>query len=93
MIAAKRVDNFRKFAAELRGYPELKHQADAFEHALAHDDLIADTNSDMAAVLFGVEWILRQPRHIEEKIEQMGRLFALEGKVHIASMRDFTGWK
>jgi len=66
---------------------------DALEHAFAHDDLIADTNSDLAAVYFGIEWILKQPRRLEEKIEQIGRLFALEGKGHIASMRDFTGWK
>jgi hypothetical protein len=47
----------------------------------------------MAGVLDGIGWIVKQPRRLEEKIEQIGRLFELKGKVHIASMRDFTGWK
>ena len=93
MSAAKPVDNFKKFIGEMRAHPQFKNEADALEHAFAHDDLIADTNSDLAAVYFGIEWILKQPRRLEEKIEQIGRLFALEGKGHIASMRDFTGWK
>jgi len=87
------VDHFKNFIAEMRAHSEFKHHADKLEHALAHDDLIADTNSDMAAVFHGIGWIVKQPRRLEEKIEQIGRLFEVKGKVRIASMRDFTGWK
>jgi hypothetical protein len=39
------VDHFKNFIAEMRAHSEFKHHADKLEHALAHDDLIADTNS------------------------------------------------
>jgi hypothetical protein len=80
-----------KFVRELRANPELAAVADQVGSAILAVDIEADGNPHMLQFHAGVDWILRQDRTAEEKLEALRRLSSLKGKV-TASMQDLTGW-
>jgi hypothetical protein len=86
------VDHFKKFTAEMRADPQFGQLADDLEKALQAVDLEADGNDHAAALFAAVEWVVTQPKPINDKLDVLSRLFALSGFVHIPSIRAFAGW-
>ena len=84
------VDHVKRFLADLRADQELAPFADGIERGLHAADISADTNNHAAAFFAGVEWILRQPGTVRERLEVLARITGLEGVVHIPSMREFA---
>ncbi|WFU37750.1 hypothetical protein QA640_25145 [Bradyrhizobium sp. CB82] len=88
----KPIDHIKKFVADLRADPELAALADDVERALHATDLEADYNDHAAAFFAGVEWLVTQPRSLDEKIEAIAKLANQKGFVHIPNLREFAGW-
>jgi hypothetical protein len=85
----KPVDHIARFIAEVRAEPELASLADEMERALHAVDCEGDTNVHTAAFFAAVEWILKQPATLRERIEVLVALSGLQGRVHIPDMRKF----
>jgi hypothetical protein len=92
MSAAKPVDHFKGFIAKMRDDPQFGDFADDMEKAFQAVDVEADSNSHAAALFAAVEWILRQPKPVRDKLEVLRRLLDLSGLVRIPSIRAFAGW-
>jgi hypothetical protein len=89
----KPVDHIARFIAEVRAEPELASLADEMERALHAVDCEGDTNVHAAAFFSAVEWVLKQPRTIREKLDVICKLTGMKGKVVIPSMQEFSGWQ
>jgi hypothetical protein len=92
MSAAKPVDHFKGFIAKMRADPQFGDSADEMEKAFQAIDLEADSNGHAAALFSAVEWIVRQPKPVRDKLDVLRRLFDLSGFVRIPSIRAFAGW-
>jgi hypothetical protein len=81
-----------QFVAGMRADKELAPLADEMERALQAADLAADGNVHLAAQFAGIEWILSQPKTVQQKYDAVIKLVSLKGQVHIPSLRAFAGW-
>ena len=82
------------FADELRADPRWSAFADTFLAAFHADEAKAITDRNVRAVLKAVDWIIAQPRTIDEKMAALMRLREHQPGCHvlIPSMRKFLGW-
>jgi hypothetical protein len=92
MSTAKPVDDFKAFIAEIRADAQFAGFADDTEKALQALDFEGDGNDHAAALFAAVEWVVRQPKPVRDKLEVLRRLVDLGGFVHIPSIRAFAGW-
>jgi hypothetical protein len=86
------MSGFPAFIAELRGDRRTAPHADALDRALRATDLEADGNSSAAAFMTAIEWIVAQPRSIDERLVALTRLASIKGKIRIRNMSEFVGW-
>jgi hypothetical protein len=91
MSPAKPIDHIAQFVADLRADTYLSDVAEGISRGLDEIDRAADFNSDFAAFFECVQWVLKRPKPIREKLDVIGRLMELQGKVTV-NMRQFTGW-
>ena len=89
---SKPVDHIAAFVAALAADPQFGQFADGIEKLLQAVDLEADGNDHAAALFVAVDWVLAQPKPVRDKLDVLRRLFDLGGFVHIASIREFSGW-
>jgi hypothetical protein len=83
------VDHIAKFIAEVRADADLAPLADDIERALQAVDLEGDWNDHAAAFFAAIEWILKQPATVRERLEVLLKLTQLKGFVHIPDMGKF----
>jgi hypothetical protein len=88
----KPVDHIARFVADLRASPDFAPFADQAESALSKADIAADGCDHEAARFAAIEWIVAQPRSVQEKVEALAKLNSQKGEVHIPSLRRFCGW-
>jgi hypothetical protein len=88
------VDHIKKFVADLRADPELAPLADEMERALQAVDIAADGNDSLAENFAGIEWLISQPKTVQQKYDAVIKLVSLKGQGHvqITSLRAFAGW-
>ena len=79
------------FIDECRADRDLAAHADQVEDALSALDIEADGNLHAQQAFSAAEWIIRQPRTIEEKVFALTKLFSLPGAV-VVNMHELTGW-
>jgi hypothetical protein len=82
------MDHVDQFIAAMRADPELAPLADEMEFALQ----AAAGNVHLAAVFDGIEWIVSQPKTVQQKYDAIIKLVSLKRQVHIPSLRSFAGW-
>jgi hypothetical protein len=79
------------FLDECRADPRYAADAPAIAEALDALYLEGEDSPDAIALMDAVNWVLQQPRTLDERFEVLGRLFSLNGKI-TADLREFTGW-
>jgi hypothetical protein len=79
------------FLDECRADPRYAAHVPAIAEPLESLYLESNDTADAIAFMDAVTWVLKQPRTLDERIEVLGRLFSLNGKVTV-NLREFTGW-
>jgi hypothetical protein len=92
MNVAKPIDHIKAFVADLRADQQLGQFADDMEQVLYAVDVEAAGNDHAAAQFGAIEWIVKQPKPVRDKLDVLRRLFDLSGFVRIPSIRAFAGW-
>ncbi len=83
---------FTAFVTDLRAEPSLAVFADAVAEAHRSLELESVHNHDALQVWRAVNWILRQPRTVREKLDALVKLTSLPAGPRIVRMRHLTGW-
>jgi len=79
------------FLDECRADPRYAADAPAIAEALEALCLEGEDSPDAIALMDAVNWVLKQPRTLDERFEVLGRLFSLNGKINV-DLREFAGW-
>jgi hypothetical protein len=81
-----------KFFADMRADPRFADVAEGMAQALSAIDIEGDGNAHAIVCMQAIEWIMAQPRTLDEKIEALHKLSSIRGKVSIPCMRAWAGW-